>query len=108
MADRAQIDDIVDLVDADQLFGLGSFDRSICAVHMERSLESGGRISIKIRRMSPIDGKEYAAHHRGTKTRGIGYEQAQPASCAGRSQRGQMAKKRKIVEGENDLTRLAV
>src|ERR1700687_5718582 len=38
-------------------------------------------------------------------TRGIGYEEAQPASCAGRSQRGETPKNRKIVEGENDLTR---
>src|SRR5712664_4074298 len=38
-------------------------------------------------------------------TRGIGYEEAQPANCAGRSQRGETPKNRKIVESENDLTR---
>ena len=56
--------------------------------------------------VAPIDGKEYAAHRRGTKaqhaqSRG---EEAQPAGCAGRSQRGETPKKRKIVEDENDLT----
>src|SRR3977135_1812388 len=40
-------------------------------------------------------------------THGIGYEEAQPTSCAGRSRRGETPKNRKIVEGENDLTRFS-
>ena len=42
--------------------------------------------------LAPIDGKEYAATPRDeSSTRGIGYQEAQPASCAGGSQRGENA-----------------
>ena len=56
--------------------------------------------------LAPIDGKEYAAHHRGTKVQhaAIRNEEAPPGGWAGRLQRGETLKKRKIVEDENDLT----
>ena len=56
--------------------------------------------------VAPIDGKEYAAHHRGTKAQHAESRSKKrtPAGCAGRSQRGETLKNRKIVEDENDLT----
>src|SRR6266404_8131154 len=72
----------------------GVWDRA--AVSRSRSTASGTDRLQRICRSPPRDESS---------TRGIGYEEAQPASCAARSQRGETPKNRKIVEGENDLTR---
>src|SRR5216684_3674166 len=71
----------------------GVWDRA--AVSRSRSTASGTDRRQRICRSPPRDESS---------TRGIGYEEAQPASCAVRSQRGETPKNRKIVEGENDLT----
>src|SRR2546426_6689256 len=72
----------------------GVWDRA--AVSRSRSTASGTDRWQGICRSPPRDESS---------TRGIGYQEAQPASCAARSQRGETPKNRKIVESENDLTR---
>jgi hypothetical protein len=72
---------------------------------MGRNSESGDRIATEIRRMwrrSTAKNMPPLPRHE-SPTRGIGYEEV--LSCAGRSPRGETPKNRKIVEGENDLTR---
>ena len=57
--------------------------------------------------VAPVDGQEYAAHHRGSKSqhaRSDVKKHGPVAGCAGRSQPCKTPKDRKIVEGENDRT----
>jgi hypothetical protein len=56
--------------------------------------------------LAPIDGKEYAAHHGETKAQYAGADLKKPNRLAVRDDHSvKTPKNRKIVEGENDLTR---